>query len=268
MCLLKTSSLSVLKSLTNLLKPNDDRVVYFISDLHLSERRTDLCAAFFDFISKIEEDATDLFILGDFFNFWVGDDIATDLTDEIACTFKALSDKGIAIHFQHGNRDFAVGEQYANACGMSIIPEIYALPFAPEIVVLHGDQLCLADTQYQRYRNIIRHPWMMKLLRALPRRCRLKIGNKLRETSQEYQQHVCCEEGPCRCDVDEAAIESILVQYGASIMIHGHTHKPAVHTQIHGTRWVLSDWDTRGDYLRLDQSGLTRHTFSIDPLHK
>lgn len=226
--------------------------------------RPELCAAFFDLLPKIEKDATDLFILGDFFNFWVGDDIATSLTQQVSDALSQLADKGIHVYFQHGNRDFAVGQKYADLCKMRIIPEVYTIPFTPNIILLHGDQLCLSDVQYLRYRAIIRHPIILGLLRRLPRVLRLRLGLKLREASKKNQARRCPEDACLCCDVPAKEVDRILQAYHANIMIHGHTHKPNVHQHNHGVRWVLSDWETTGDYLRWDaKQGLTRYTFNI-----
>lgn len=245
----------------------EDHIAYFIADLHLASSRPELCAAFFDLLPKIAEDATDLFILGDFFNFWVGDDVLSPFTIKVAEELSKLTEQGINVYFQHGNRDFAVGENYAKLCKMSILPEIYTLPFAPDIIVLHGDQLCLADVKYQRYRKIIRNPFVLKCLHLLPKSVRLRIGLRLRETSKKAKRHTCIENQQCYCDVTNSAVEAILVQYSANIMLHGHTHKPNIHEHQNGTRWVLSDWEQTGDYIKWDKNnGLTRHTFTIPPV--
>ncbi len=241
----------------------EDHIVYFISDLHLISSRPELSAAFFNLLPEISRDATDLFILGDFFNFWAGDDLSTPLTIKISEELSQLAKNGIKIYFQHGNRDFAVGKKYAKACHMSIIPDVYQLPFAPEIIVLHGDTLCVQDVKYQRYRRIIRNPLILSCLRSLPKALRYKIAVRLREASKKshekrhlYQKYT--------VDVSDNEVEALLSQYSASIMIHGHTHKPNTHHHQNGIRWVLSDWEETGDYLKwTEKQGLTRHTFNI-----
>lgn len=246
---------------------HEDHIAYFIADLHLTSSRPELCAAFFDLLPKIAEDATDLFILGDFFNFWVGDDVLSPFTQKVANELSKIAAQGINIYFQHGNRDFAVGQNYAKLCHMSLLPEIYTLTFAPKIIVLHGDQLCLSDIKYQRYRKIIRHPLVLKFLHALPKAFRLRIAMRLREASKKAKRHTCVEHQQCYCDVTDSAVESTLMEHNANTMIHGHTHKPNIHQHINGTRWVLSDWEKTGDYLKWDSTnGLTRHTFIIPPV--
>lgn len=248
---------------------HEDHIAYFIADLHLMTSRPDLSAAFFHLLKTIEKDATDLYILGDFFNAWSGDDIQTPLTELVSQALAELSSKGINIYFQHGNRDFAIGKAYAKACAMTILPEIDALPFAREIVILHGDQLCLSDVKYQRYRAIIRNPVVLSLLRALPKFIRSKIASGLRKASKNHQAQPCLQRPTCYFDVSEEAVDSVLQKHSAAIMIHGHTHQPDQHTHNHGTRWVLSDWHETGDYLRWDKhNGVTRHTFSIKGAHE
>lgn len=249
------------------MRSSEDHIVYFISDLHLTSSRPELCAAFFNLLPEIAKDATDLFILGDFFNFWMGDDIQSPFTNKVRDALAQLADQGINVYFQHGNRDFAVGQKYAEACKMQIIPEIYTLPFAPNIVVLHGDQLCLNDIKYQRYRKIIRHPIILQCLRSLPKNFRHKIARKLRDSSQKSQRKTYNNQKEVTYAVVDHAVENILHNHNSTIMIHGHTHQPDVHQHINGTRWVLSDWETTGDYLKWDAAhGLSRHTFVIDML--
>lgn len=246
---------------------SEDHIVYFVADLHLTSTRPELCAAFFNFLPQVAQDGTDLFILGDFLNFWVGDDVLSPFTIQLSEELSKLADQGINIYFQHGNRDFALGQKYADACQMTILPEIYTLPFAPNIVILHGDQLCLADVKYQRYRKIIRHPWVLACLHALPRSIRHRIALHLRKESKKYRRHTCLDQAQCYCDVVASAVEETLQHYKADTMIHGHTHKPNIHTHDHGIRWVLSDWEKTGDYLKWDaHNGLTRHTFIIPPV--
>lgn len=250
----------------------EDHIAYFISDLHLSSGRPDLCAAFFELLPKISQDATDLFILGDFFDFWVGDDIQTPITQKISAELTKLASQGIKIYFQYGNRDFAVGKHYAKACHMTIIPDIYALPFAPHIIVLHGDQLCTADIKYQRYKKIIRNPLLLKTLLSLPKSFRYKIALRLREASKRSRnssdkKNLALSAGQLYDNIVESTVDEVLENHSASIMIHGHTHKPNIHQHKNGERWVLSDWDKTADYLKWDaKNGLTRHVFTITPV--
>lgn len=241
----------------------EDHIAYFISDLHLISSRPELSAAFFNLLPEISKDATDLFILGDFFNFWAGDDLSSPLTIKISEELSKLANNGIQIYFQHGNRDFAVGEKYAAACHMTIIPDVYQLPFAPEIIVLHGDTLCVQDVKYQKYRRIIRNPFVLGCLRSLPKSLRYKIAMRLREASKKSHQKL-RDSRTYNIDVSDKAVEELLSQHSASTMIHGHTHKPNTHQHHNGVRWVLSDWEETGDYLKWSkQNGLQRHTFNI-----
>ena len=246
---------------------SEDRVAYFISDLHLTLGRPELCAAFFNFLPSMAKDATDLFILGDFFNFWVGDDIQSPLTRQISDALAKLADQNIRIYFQHGNRDFAVGEHYARECHMEILPEIYSVPFIPKTILLHGDQLCLDDVKYQRYRRIIRHPIVMKILHCLPKSWRYRLGLRLREASKRAQRNRSSADDYSYSNVTAHAVEDVFKQYSASTMIHGHTHRPNVHQHTNGKRWVLSDWEASADYIKWDaHNGFVRHTFIIPPV--
>ncbi len=240
----------------------EDQRVYFISDLHLSESRDDLLVAFFRFLERIqEEQGTDLYILGDFFNFWAGDDIQPPFVEEISSRLKQLQTLGVSIFFQHGNRDFSLGKIFADQSGMLLIPEYYVLPFASNILVIHGDQLCTFDEKYQRYRKWIRHPFVLTLLRKLPKAWRLRLANKIRNTSKAEKL------ASGKSDlyrVDDNAVNQLFDQYNVDTIIHGHTHSPALHMYDHKKRYVLSDWENTGDYLIwTPMNGIERVTFEI-----
>lgn len=238
----------------------DESISLFISDIHLSESRSDLTAAFLHFLNHIAIHADHLYILGDLFDSWAGDDVETQLTQHIAQQLKELSNQGIHIYFQHGNRDFALGQQYADRAGLVLLPDYYPLPYAPAIIVMHGDQLCIFDKKYQRYRKIIRHPILLSLLRRLPKKYRIALANKIRSTSKEQLYTV----EDRRLVIPDDAVSNVYQVYNASTIIHGHTHQPATHYYGERARWVLSDWDKSADYLSWQKSkGLVRHHIDI-----
>lgn len=228
--------------------------ILLISDLHLSPARPDITTAFYNFLETRAIYANRLMILGDFFEMWLGDDMADSFALEVAQHLKILSTSGTRIEFMQGNRDFSVGQDYADLCGMQLLPEFYVLH--SKILLCHGDQLCTLDMGYQQWRKFIRHPLILWLLRHSPQKFRAWIGKKARFKSQKRaskqrkllpiisKQHA---KNDLKYDVVENAVNAALTHYNAEILIHGHTHKPYDHIN----RYVLSDWDRTGDYLSI-----------------
>lgn len=236
------------------------KITLFVSDIHLSESRDDIVAAFLRFLDEIVIEADSLYILGDLFDFWAGDDIETPLTVTVAQHLRTLQERGVELYFQHGNRDFALGNHYAKRAGITLIPPEYRLPGAPEIILLHGDELCTDDLQYQKYKRWIRHPIILTLLRRLPKRYRLKLAENIRQKSQQREDRAII-------DVNEDYVRNYFLEHKVSTLIHGHTHRPNTHQydeqgQLY-RRYVLSDWDRVGDYLRLEAGEITRHHLPI-----
>lgn len=244
--------------------------ILLISDLHLSPARPDITAAFYNFLATRAIHANRLMILGDFFEMWLGDDMADSLALEVAARLKTLSESGTIIEFMQGNRDFSIGQDYADLCGMQLLPEFYVLH--AQILLCHGDQLCTLDTGYQRWRKFIRHPLTLWILRHSPKKFRALLGKKARLKSlgrQEKQRKLLQgiskqqTKNDLKYDVVEKSVTAVLTQYNAKILIHGHTHKPFDHKN----RYVLSDWDRTGDYLCLcfQEHGfeISRHPIQI-----
>lgn len=237
---------------------NKSLVSLFISDIHLSESRNDIVTAFFAFIEEIAPTADKLYILGDLFDFWAGDDIETALTNSVATALTALAHKGVEIIFIPGNRDFALGKQYAKKASMRLVGESLRL-LDDNILLIHGDELCIDDVAYQRYKKWIRHPWILPLLKRLPRSYRLKLANKIRHRSQNAPQKAIV-------DVSVSYVDQFFQAHNMATIIHGHTHRAGEHCHLdHYKRYVLSDWDQKGDYLRLENGIISRHIFTIDP---
>lgn len=236
----------------------DSKVSLFISDIHLSESRDDIVAAFFDFIENIAPTAHTLYILGDLFDFWAGDDIETSLTISVATVLKQLSQKGVEIIFIPGNRDFVLGKRYADKAGMKLVGDFLKIE-NDQILLIHGDELCIDDLAYQRYKKWIRHPLILGVLKCLPRRYRLNLANKIRIRSKNAPQKAII-------DVTLDYVDKYFIDNNINTIIHGHTHRAGYHRHLDRyERYVLSDWDQKGDYLRLEKGKLSRHTFIIDP---
>ena len=226
---------------------------YFIADLHLTENRPDITAAFFDFLdSKIINDDVDaLYILGDFFEVWVGDDYQTDLSKSVAARLCQVSKSGTEVFFIHGNRDFIMREDYAKSASMTLLPEQVVIDlYGTPTVILHGDEMCTQDIEYQQFRKKSRGWWWPKLMLAMPLWYRKKIARNAREKSKQSQAGKALE----ILDVTEDAVLAMFEKHQVANMIHGHTHRPNVHHYNHAgktlTRTVLGDWYEQGSYLR------------------
>ena len=219
----------------------------FISDLHLHESRSQITRAFFQFLHTQAIHAEALYILGDFFDAWIGDDDDSELANDIANALHLLNAQGVAIYFMHGNRDFLLGEHYAQRAGMQIIPEgtVINLYGTPTLLV-HGDALCTSDIEYQQFRTMVRSPQWQQQVLAQPLAARRALAAQLREKSQSMNSL----KAEDIMDVTEAEVIAQLQQANVTHMIHGHTHRPARHllevNNQTAERLVLGDWHDWG----------------------
>lgn len=237
----------------------------FISDLHLQEDMPRTSQAFFDFMQQRAPHAAQLYLLGDIFEAWPGDD---DIDDpyhrRIAEALRSLSDHGTAVFWMAGNRDFLVGGRFAQAAGMTLQPDPHIVKIAGRTIVLtHGDAWCTDDTAYMQFRAQVRQEEWQRNFLALPLAQRKKIVEELRAGSRAAQK----DKAYAITDVNAAAIDALFDRTAAPIMIHGHTHRPATHrhqvNDMPRVRYVLSDWDLdhgpfRGDWLSIDHHGTIR----------
>jgi UDP-2,3-diacylglucosamine hydrolase len=247
------------------------RPILLISDLHLSAALPETAAVFERFIGSTAATAQALYILGDLFEYWVGDDeleqSATPFVAHICRLLHSLSERGIALYVMPGNRDFLLGPRFARAAGASMLPDPFILhAFGQRIVLAHGDALCTLDRTYQRFRRIARQPAVQRLFLQLPLRWRLTLARALRRRSSSNALHSTpanYADNPVQ-DVTRDAVMRLLDDNQAMTLIHGHTHRPAHH--LEPERWVLPDWEfdhgpPRGGYLQLDEQGL--HALSL-----
>jgi UDP-2,3-diacylglucosamine hydrolase len=229
----------------------------FVSDLHLAAQRPQMRAAFVRLLRSEARSAQALYILGDLFDYWIGDDdLEQPQHAELAAEIRALADTGCAVYFMAGNRDFLLGERFSAASGMSALadPARIELGGVPTLL-LHGDTLCLDDADYQAFRRQVHDVrWQQQFL-AQPRVQRREIALKLRADSESSQQL----KTEAIMDVSPRAVEAAFRAHGCTRMIHGHTHRPGRHEhRIDGRsceRWVLADWYRRATYLRCDAGG-------------
>lgn len=234
-------------------------MIFFISDLHLSPRSPGATALFLRFLAGRARQAEALYILGDLFEVWVGDDVSDAYHKQIIAALHATSAAGVRIYLMHGNRDFAIGDDFSRAAGVQLLPDPYDLNL-PEwsFVLSHGDALCLDNTRYQAYRAKVRDPAWLATMRAKPRWLRLLLGRYLRWHSARRKRL-----NPVYEDLTPAATDDFLRDHAYATFIHGHTHQPAKHDHIvdgiHVERWVLADWhEDRAECLVWDGEALHR----------
>ncbi|RUO56122.1 UDP-2,3-diacylglucosamine diphosphatase [Pseudidiomarina homiensis] len=239
---------------------------WFISDLHLSPARPDIAHLFFDFLRDTARSADALYILGDLFDAWIGDDDTSAFAAQVQDELRRFTDHGIPTYFVAGNRDFLIGRQFAERTGVKLLTDPYVINlYATPTLIMHGDLLCTDDHSYQRFRRWIRKPWLTKFLLALPLSVRMRIANKLRATSKTQQP--LSEEQLAIMDANTTTVIDYFARYNVRQMIHGHTHRPAVHQHsVDGTtatRVVLGDWYTQGSMLKVTHEA---HNLMQQPL--
>ncbi|HEX9395876.1 MAG TPA: UDP-2,3-diacylglucosamine diphosphatase [Burkholderiales bacterium] len=229
----------------------------FISDLHLIQDRPAANERFFGFLERQARGADALYILGDFFEYWIGDDdLAEPFNGVIAASLRELTRAGTPVYLMHGNRDFLLGEDFCKATGARLLGDPSEVVFGSEkILLMHGDTLCTDDLDYQNWRRTARSAaWQQDFLsKSIPERRAAVMG--LREKSIEVVKAKPAD----IMDVNDGAVRAAFRRHGVRRMIHGHTHRPGRHAlKIDGRtceRWVLPDWYGRGGYLALDSRG-------------
>lgn len=225
----------------------------FISDLHLAPERPDIIKLFIHFMNHQAAQAESLYILGDLVEYWLGDDDNAAGLNEVFSAMKQQADKGLKIYLMHGNRDFLMGEELAKRCGCTLIHEPCVVDFDnTPVLLMHGDILCTDDLRYQELRLMLRNPaWQQDFL-SKPLAEREQMALALRKQSQEETQLKASD----IMDVNATAVEKAFADNGVSLMIHGHTHRPAVHEfEINNTavkRIVLGDWYDQGSVLEFN----------------
>jgi UDP-2,3-diacylglucosamine hydrolase len=229
---------------------------FFISDLHLSSERPGIIRQFIDFLQHQAIQAEALYILGDLFEMWVGDDAISEDMETVINALTALSNSGVPIFVMRGNRDFLLGNEFARKTGCTLLDDptkvdLYGIP----TLLMHGDTLCTDDVDYQQFRQQVRDPaWQAEFL-AKPIEERIAIAKQARQVSEARTK----EKPEEIMDVNAQAVETTFQQYKVSQIIHGHTHRPAIHELIvnHESvkRIVLGDWYTQKSVLRTDANG-------------
>jgi len=231
--------------------------IHFISDLHLEPSRPGLTDILLRYLNGTARQAGALYVLGDFFEFWIGDDISIDDNAAVIDALAALADNGTRVYFMHGNRDFLIGADFARRARARLLddPTVIDLGGA-RTLLMHGDTLCTDDEAYQRFRAQVRDPDNQRQFLALPAAQRRQIAQTLRGSSRSEQAGKSMD----IMDVNGQAVREAMQRHGATRLIHGHTHRPARHRvdldNRSAERIVLSDWhDERGSVLICNDSG-------------
>jgi UDP-2,3-diacylglucosamine hydrolase len=235
-----------------MIKSKETAITYFIADLHLCENRPDITACFLRFLKSDAIVAEKLYILGDLFEAWVGDDDDSPYLKTIADALTQLSLTGTKIYYIHGNRDFLLGKRFAKLAKMSLLPEVETIDlYGRHVVIMHGDTLCTRDIDYQVFRKKSRSWWWQTAVKSLPLFLRKRMAANYRKkstaaTAMKSQEIM---------DVTENEVIDCLEKYQSQLLIHGHTHRPAVHkvfaNNADAERIVLGDWYEQGAWLKV-----------------
>ena len=248
-------------------KAQPDMVALFVSDLHLSPDTPNTSAAFFAFLQNHAVHATQLYLLGDLFEYWPGDDdVDSPFPQQVCQELKRVSDQGTKIFWLSGNRDFLVGSAFAAAAGLTLLNEPHIVEIGDrKILLVHGDAQCTDDTAYMAFRTQVRNTEWQAAFLARPLLERKSIIAGMREGSRAAQK----EKSMAIMDVNTEQIATLFKTHGVNLLIHGHTHRPDIHHTPEGVRYVLPDWDCesnepnearaankpRGGWIALDSAG-------------
>ena len=245
-------------------------MIFFASDVHLASDTPAITARFLSFLERARREATAVYLLGDIFEAWVGDeDLKRRCYQPVFNALRGLTQAGVAVYFMAGNRDFLVSDTALAEFGVHHLPDPYVLSLPNwQFVLTHGDLYCTDDVAYQRYRAMVHDPKIQAKFLNYPYWIRRIMARWLRWKSEGRRYNA---ETLAMTDVSEATVEDEARRFGYATIIHGHTHRPATHDLmvdgIHVERWVLADWSNeRGEYLAWDEqttaedARLTRHT--------
>lgn len=239
----------------------------FISDLHLGPESPELYKAFCAFLAGLDESVEQLYILGDLFDVWVGHDKQNHFQAEVIARLKMLEKRRIRLFIMRGNRDFLYGKRFARETGATLLPDYYLYQCgAHRALLMHGDLLCTQDTDYLRYRAVVRNPLLQSLLGGLPASLRRGIASRIRNKSKQAQSGKSMQ----IMDITEQALFETTQKYSVGRVIHGHTHRPGV--SLHKTpgrqveRLVLGDWGEKVWWIVRDSNGFSLQSRQLSQL--
>ncbi len=236
---------------------------YFISDLHLRGEQPQLLQRFEFFTEHIARDATAIYILGDLFEVWLGDDMVLPDYQPALAAIKRLTSRHIPVYVMYGNRDFLMREEFCRNTGAWLLMEPTQISLGDQpTLLMHGDILCTDDVRYQQFRAMVRNPqFQTQFLNKSPQE-RLTIVREYRQMSKTEMQYKSAD----IMDVNQAAVEQIFTEHQVTRLIHGHTHRPGIHNFTINSnpvqRIVLGDWEQHGSYLRCDDTNCQLLTFT------
>lgn len=236
----------------------------FISDLHLCPDLPVVTEGFLRFCRELPADVEALYVLGDLFEAWVGDDDDRPYPQSIIQAFRNLSERGVRLYFVHGNRDFMLGQGFAQATGGTLLGDSTLIDlYGRSALVMHGDSLCTLDKKYQLFRRVVRTRAFQALICTLPLTRRIALAESLRARSRMDN----ASKAANILDVTPTEVERVMREAGVDLLIHGHTHRPAVHELVMdgrpAQRMVLGDWTDRGWMIRADAEGVTLSHFPL-----
>ena len=237
--------------------PAERVTTLFISDLHLEDAQPGITRLLLDFLAAEAAAADALYILGDLFEYWIGDDVLSPTAETVADALSGVARK-TPVYFMHGNRDFLLGRTFAERAGMGLLddPTVVDLYGTPTLL-MHGDTLCTDDHAYQAFRAQVRQPAFIEMFLHKSVEERIAMAREARDASKAHTGHAAME----IMDVNEDAVRAAFEAHGVDRMIHGHTHRPAVHDRADGRqRIVLGAWHEHGSVLRVDADGLSLDT--------
>ena len=228
----------------------------FISDLHLEAARPEIGRQFLEFLEQEAVYAEALYILGDLFEAWIGDDDPNPHYAEMKRAICTVADGGVAVFFMHGNRDFLIGRRFAGETGVQLLPDPCKVNlYGQDVLLSHGDALCVDDVKYQEVRSVTRNPGWQAMMLKKPLAERQAIARQARADSMAHGGSL----DPQISDVNQGAVEQLLKTHDVRTLLHGHTHRPAVHRFLldgaTATRIVLGDWYEQGSVVRWNADG-------------
>ncbi len=235
----------------------------FVSDIHLDVERSAVIDLFNQFLLQRALHADALYILGDLFEYWIGDDAPHQEYQSTFSALKEVNESNTPVYFLHGNRDFLVAKKFAEQTGVSLLAEEHvANIYSQDILLMHGDTLCIDDIAYQRFRKKTHNKWLQRIALHLPVSTRQSLAQRLRDTSKQATagKHADI------MDVNQSAIEAAMQRNNTKFLIHGHTHRPGIHdfeiNAVAYKRAVLGDWYTQGSVLTVNSNGINLESFS------
>ncbi len=237
----------------------------FISDLHLTPKRPDITRCFETFMRTEAKNAEALYVLGDLFEFWVGDDDNTPFAQQIRAEFKTLTDSGVPVFFIQGNRDFLLGERFCKQTGVTLLDDVCTIDlYGTKAVIMHGDTLCTDDVNYQKFRKTVHQPWLQWVFNHIPwfikKKIVAKVQSEIRDDKKSKSLDI--------MDVNQNEVVQVMEQHRVNLLIHGHTHRPDTHIfSVNGeskTRIVLGDWYTQGSVLCVSNNNFDLQSRAFD----